>query len=219
MRALRLFGDGFARDVLILDDDRPHPQQTAPRSSPSETSSTSISRSSRLRSGACSPRSLLNLRDLVVWSSLNQRRRPSIGNPVNRRLPDGPRWVRHTASTFPIFIFCSTQKRCQPSGTLMTKRSVSAVKSSDGAESEDHVESTSIAAGRESMARLPSACVWQIWRFFFDFLPIVSSLCAQCSCFVACCGPNARSARGFLPLVGSCARLITYRSHRCCKRC
>ena len=72
----------------------------------------------------------------------------------------------------------------------MTKRSVSAVKSSDGAESEDHVESTSIDAGRESMARLPSACVWQIWRFFLDFLPIVlrcalSMLCA-CKCRFAC---------------------------------
>ena len=26
--------------------------------------------------------------------------------------------------------------------------------------------------GRMTLARLPSACVWQIWRFFFDFLPI-----------------------------------------------
>ena len=60
----------------------------------------------------------------------------------------------------------------------MTNRSVSAVKSKDGAESEDHVESTSIDAGRESMARLPSACVWQIWRFFFDFLPIVLRVCS-----------------------------------------
>ena len=33
---------------------------------------------------------------------------------------------------------------------------------------------SSIDAGRESMARLPSACVWQIWRFFLDFLPIFS---------------------------------------------
>ena len=63
------------------------------------------------------------------------------------------------------------------------------------------MESTSIDAGRESMARLPSACVWQIWRFFLDFLPIVF-VDAQCAVLVACLwGPGLCAVPRFVRLV------------------